>query len=195
MARMKDESKRQAILGTAKMLFSQRGFYGTSVSDIVKETGLPVGTIYTYFRSKEEIVRTIVEDGWADLYARLQQAVSAPGSAEGKLKLLLSQFLPELLRDLDLITILLSEAIGYTRIEEKIEALTDLVYSLIQPLLERRPQAGFTRTYMETALAVFFLGILNTVRISRSSSIGIKDTDVIRFIQLAVESSLGVRLD
>ncbi len=194
MARMKDERKRQAILETAKMLFSQKGFYGTSISDLVRETGFPVGTIYTYFRNKEEIVHTIVEEGWADLYGRLAAAVAAPGSVQGKLRLVLDQFLPELLRDLNLIDILLSEAIDYTRIEEKIESLTDLVYHLLQPLLETRPEAGFTRKFMETALAVYFLGILDTVRIARTRSIGIRVADVIRFVQLSIENSLGIRL-
>ena len=63
MARMKDETKRQSILESSKMLFSQKGFFNTSISNIVRETGFPVGTIYTYFKSKDEIVRSIVEEG------------------------------------------------------------------------------------------------------------------------------------
>ncbi len=195
MARLKDERKRQAILETAKMLFSQRGFYGTSVSDIVRETGFPVGTIYTYFRNKEEIVRTIVEEGWRDLYDRLAAAVAAPGSVEGKLKMLLEQFIPEILQDLNLIRILLTEAIDYTRLEEKIESLTDLIYSLLQPAVKAHPAAGLDRKTMETALAVYFLGILDTVRIAQTSAIGIRVQDVTRFVRLAVETSLGIRLD
>ncbi|HUZ18330.1 MAG TPA: TetR/AcrR family transcriptional regulator [Spirochaetia bacterium] len=74
---MKDESKRAAILECCKKLFSQRGFYNTSISDIVKETGLPVGTIYTYFTSKEAIVQDIVEEGWTDFFGRVQQAVTS----------------------------------------------------------------------------------------------------------------------
>jgi AcrR family transcriptional regulator len=194
MARMKDEGKRLAILDTSKMLFSQKGFYGTSVADIVRETGFSVGTLYTYFRSKEEIVRSIVEEGWSELYGRLEGAVSSPGTVESKLKLLLDQFIPELLRDLDLINILLSEAIEYTRIEEKIEKLTDLVYSLLKPLLAAGPQANISRKTMETALAVFFLGMLSTVKIARSASIGIKVSDVTTFVQMVIENSLGVRL-
>jgi len=43
----------------------------------VKETGLPVGTIYTYFTSKEAIVQDIVEEGWTDFFGRVQQAVTS----------------------------------------------------------------------------------------------------------------------
>lgn len=195
MARMKDGRKRQAILSTAKMLFSQQGFYGTSISDLVRETGFPVGTIYTYFRNKQEIVHTIVEEGWADLYGRLAAAISAPGPVEGKLRLLLERFIPELLQDLNLIRILLSEAVQYTRIEEKIEALTDLVYTLLQPAIEARPKAGLDRKTMEAGLAVYFLGILDTVRLARTTPIGIRVQDVTRFVRLAIETALGIRLE
>lgn len=180
---------------SSKMLFSQKGFFNTSISDIVKETGMPVGTIYTYFNSKDEIVRVIVEEGWTDFYSRLEQAMSAPGSAEARLKALIEQFIPELLNDLDLINILLSEAIDYTRIEEKMDKLTDLIFSLIKSIPKSKTLLKeFSRRSMETALMVFSLGILNTVKIARSSSIGIKVSDVINFMKLMVENSLGIEL-
>jgi len=195
MARLKDESKRVTILQTAKRLFSHKGFFNTSISDIVRETGMPVGTIYTYFKSKEEIVREIVEVGWQDLYTRLEQAVSSPGPVEDKLRMLIEQFIPELLNDLDLINILLSEAIHYTRLEEKIEKLTDLVFSLLkrtqaQSALIKRS----SRAKIETALVVFFLGILDTVRVSRASSLGIKVRDVLEFVKSITEDTLKIRL-
>ena len=120
MARIKDENKRVAILQSSKMLFAEKGFFNTSISDIVNETGLPVGSIYTYFKNKEEIVRVIVEEGWNDLQERLEKALSTTTSAKRKLKVLIDQFLSELLTDIDLINILLSEAIDYTRIIPRI---------------------------------------------------------------------------
>lgn len=195
MARMRDETKRLIILQSSKMLFSQKGFFHTSISDIVRETGLPVGTIYTYFKNKDEIVRAIVEEGWTDLFSRLEEAISAPGTVESKLKILIEQFIPELLNDLDLINILLSEAIKYTRIEEKAEKLTDLVSSLLSTFT--KPQGslkGFSRTTMKTALAVYFLGLMNTVKIARSSSIDIKISDVINFLTFTAENALGIKL-
>ncbi len=71
MSRTRDENKRIAILQASKMLFAQKGFFNTSIADIVRETGMTVGVIYTYFTSKDAIVRSIVEEGWAELYARL----------------------------------------------------------------------------------------------------------------------------
>jgi len=195
MARTRDENKRAAVLQASTMLFSQKGFVNTSISDIVKETGLSVGTIYTYFKSKDEIVRAIIEEGWSALYARLKETLSSSESAEAKLRLLIGRFIPELSQDMPLITILLSEAIAYTRIEEKVEALTDLVFSAMKPLLGAKASlAGITRDTLRTSLVVFFLGIMNTLKIARSSSIGISEKDVLMFVTMMAENSLGLIL-
>jgi AcrR family transcriptional regulator len=193
MARMKDETKRENIMEAAKILFARQGFFNTSVSDLVRESGFPVGTIYTYFKSKEEIIRTIVEEGWADLYTRLQELVAAPGDPVAKIKKITGLFIPELLNDLDFITILLSEGIVYTRIEEKLEILTDLLISLIKSASKTHMLLpGFNRATLQAAVAVYFLGLMNTVKITRSSAIGIRVIDVLNFLELTIASSLDL---
>jgi len=195
MARLKDENKRALILESSKMLFSQQGFFNTSISDIVKETNLPVGSIYTYFSSKDEIMKVIVEEGWHDLYERLLETVSSQESDESKLKAIIEKFLPEILKDVDLINILLSEAIAFTRIEEKIEVLSTMIYELIRSISKKKPALdGFNKRFIETALMVFFLGILNAVRVARASSLNIKETDIINFLKISIENSMDIKL-
>lgn len=196
MARMKDKNKRDMILQSSKMLFSQKGFFHTSISDIVKETGLPVGSIYTYFKSKDEIVKVIVEEGWEDLYKRLEKALLSQISSEDKLKVLVEHFIPEVLNDLDLINILLSEAIVYTKIEEKIEKLTDLTFFLLKSIPSKAGAfENFDKTTMKTALMVYFLGILNTIKISRLTLTGLTESDVMKFIKITIENSLYVKFE
>jgi AcrR family transcriptional regulator len=196
MAREKDENKRIAVLQTSKLLFSSKGFVNTSIADIVRETGMSVGTIYTYFKSKDEIVRAIVEEGWRSLYSRMEKAMAGGVDTQAGLKLLVDIFLPELLQDLPLINILLSEAIDYTRLEEKVEKLTDLVFSLLKA---DRPEApgwpGVPRQMLRTGLIVIFLGVLNAVRVTRRSSLGIRTEDIIGFVDFLTRGSLGLPLE
>jgi len=63
MARVKTMEKRALILETAKRLFATRNF-DVSMSAIAEEIGIPVGSIYTYFDSKQALVETIIEEGW-----------------------------------------------------------------------------------------------------------------------------------
>jgi AcrR family transcriptional regulator len=48
--------KREAILKTALSLFVERGFFGTPTSLISKEAGVATGTLFFYFKTKEELI-------------------------------------------------------------------------------------------------------------------------------------------
>ncbi|MEW6262727.1 MAG: TetR/AcrR family transcriptional regulator [Thermodesulfobacteriota bacterium] len=55
------EERREEIVQAAQKLFIENGFALTKVSDIVKAVGVSQGTFYYYFKTKEEIVDTIVD--------------------------------------------------------------------------------------------------------------------------------------
>jgi len=52
----------QNILRTAERLFATKGFNGTSMNDIVKESGVSKGAIYNHFENKERLFLTLLED-------------------------------------------------------------------------------------------------------------------------------------
>ena len=49
------ERRRQQILSAAKSLFAKRGFHQTTMEEIAKEAELSPGTLYLYFKSKDEL--------------------------------------------------------------------------------------------------------------------------------------------
>jgi AcrR family transcriptional regulator len=51
--------KQKAILDTALRLFTERGFFGTPTSLISKEAGVATGTLFFYFKTKEELIDTL----------------------------------------------------------------------------------------------------------------------------------------
>lgn len=55
------EERRNEILDVAYELFSSKGYDSTSVMDILERTGIAKGTLYYYFRSKEDIMNGIIE--------------------------------------------------------------------------------------------------------------------------------------
>ena len=115
-------------------------------------------------------------------------------NTQARLQLLIENFLPELLQDLPLINILLSEAIDYTRLEEKVEKVTDLVFSLLKSeRLEAQGWPGVSRQMLRTGLIVVFLGVLNAVKITRRSSLGIRTEDIIGFVDYMTRGSAGVQ--
>lgn len=50
------ENKKKEILQAATLVFSRKGIPNTNMIDIAREAGIGKGTIYEYFRSKEEII-------------------------------------------------------------------------------------------------------------------------------------------
>lgn len=59
------EERRKQILRAAAVVFAERGFHRTRVSDIARQAGIAHGLIYHYFESKDDLLQSIFEDNWA----------------------------------------------------------------------------------------------------------------------------------
>ena len=56
------ERAREVICAAARRLFAQKGYEATTMQDIVAGSGMSKGAIYHHFRSKQEVLRSVVED-------------------------------------------------------------------------------------------------------------------------------------
>lgn len=85
------EIRRLEIIQTAQRLFSRNGYAGTSVEAIIGAMGVAKGTFYYYFKSKEEVLKAIVEHQLDEIVKMAQQvADDASLDALSKMRLLLS---------------------------------------------------------------------------------------------------------
>jgi AcrR family transcriptional regulator len=57
----RDSAKRRQIVEGARRMFLAQGFDAASMSEIAREAGVSKGTLYVYFKSKEELFEAIVE--------------------------------------------------------------------------------------------------------------------------------------
>ncbi len=74
--------KRERILRAAVKVFARKGFYASRVSEIAKAAGVADGTIYLYFKSKDELLTSLFEDRITRLLALLRREVeSLPAGA------------------------------------------------------------------------------------------------------------------
>ncbi len=75
------EWRRHDLLSAAERLFSKRGFFKTSMADIAEAAEFAIGTVYQFFRSKEEIYISLIEAKMEEferlLEARMVEASSA----------------------------------------------------------------------------------------------------------------------
>jgi AcrR family transcriptional regulator len=73
-----EQEVRDRILAAASRVFAEKGYHSATIADVVRESGLSVGAIYTYFTGKDELIRItcdgIAARGLDELAARLAPA-------------------------------------------------------------------------------------------------------------------------
>jgi TetR/AcrR family transcriptional regulator, fatty acid metabolism regulator protein len=74
---MRDPDKPQQIIDAAIRVFARNGYYNSRVSDIAREAGIASGTIYLYFKTKDEILVTLFREKMAEWVASLRREVAA----------------------------------------------------------------------------------------------------------------------
>ncbi len=206
MARPKDSDRRSAIVATAKSLFAGSGFETISMSLLATTVGIPVGSLYTYFESKERLLACIVEEGWGEFVALMEagmaESLSGLGDTAGvrernllRLSYLIKKALPRLFEDVDLISILLSRTGTSSGLQGKFEYLAQMIESIVESLgvpPSGSPDPGLRMA--RTGLAVMLLGSFEVMRLSKHSGIGINASQIIAFLAATVETTLGCRL-
>jgi len=70
---VRGEQLRETILSTALQLFSEKGYFNTSVHDIRKAAGVSIGAIYHHFDNKEALAKSLYED----LLANMNESIEA----------------------------------------------------------------------------------------------------------------------
>ncbi len=83
--RKREEEKRERILSAALKVFSQKGFYKSKVSEIAKEAGVADGTIYLYFKNKDDLLISIFEEKIGELISILKQKLEGVRNPEEKM--------------------------------------------------------------------------------------------------------------
>ncbi len=87
---MRDPDKPQQIIEAAVRVFARRGYYNSRVSDIAREAGIAAGTIYLYFKTKDDILVTLFRDKMAEFVGTLRKAIAGEPDAASKVRRLVS---------------------------------------------------------------------------------------------------------
>ena len=76
---MNHNEKREQILDSMQRLMEEKNAKAISVSDIAQNAGIGKGSIYYYFKSKEEIVDAVIERSYSDAVSKAEELVKADG--------------------------------------------------------------------------------------------------------------------
>ena len=81
-----DEAKREGILQAARQRLSQYGVRKTTMLEIAQDVGIAVGTLYLYFKNKNEILIAVAEAYAQQHLIDTERILRSPMSAPEKLK-------------------------------------------------------------------------------------------------------------
>jgi TetR/AcrR family transcriptional regulator, cholesterol catabolism regulator len=90
-------NRREIIVKAAGRLFREKGYEGTSVRDLADAVGLQSGSLFFHFRSKEEILLSLLEGGLRRAVAILDRHLAAAVSPREKLSAILHGHLQAIL--------------------------------------------------------------------------------------------------
>jgi len=80
------EQKREAILDAAIRIFAEKGFHSSRISDVAKEAGVAEGTIYLYFKNKDDLLLSVFSKRVGAFVEDVGRAVGRASSPQEKLK-------------------------------------------------------------------------------------------------------------
>src|SRR5205085_4295989 len=96
---MRNPDKPQQIIDAAVRVFARNGFYNSRVSDIAREAGIASGTIYLYFKTKDEILVTLFREKMAAWVAHVRGEIAGEADPVAKIRRLVALHFSVLERD------------------------------------------------------------------------------------------------
>ena len=155
--------KRQAILRAAIKVFAQKGYFNSKVADIAGEAGIADGTVYLYFKSKDEILHSIFDRAMEEFISEGKREIAELEEPGERLRRIAELHLEKLGADRDLAIVFQVELRGSTKFMEEFSAAGFADYlKIIQQTIEEGQESGvFRKDLKPVVVAKIFYGALD----------------------------------
>jgi TetR/AcrR family fatty acid metabolism transcriptional regulator len=159
------EGKREKILDAAVGVFSRKGFFASRVSDVAAAAGIADGTVYLYFRSKDDILISVFDETMSEHLVAAQKELAQAEDVRARLKILADHHLGLLGKSPELAVVFQVELRQSTKFMELFTASWLMDYfDLIERTIERGQRRGAIRADVPRKLAAHaFFGALDAL--------------------------------
>jgi len=145
-------------------VFAEQGFFYSTISQIAKEAGVAGGTIYLYFKNKDDILLQFFEYKTKQVFAGFREEVEKAGNAVDKLKNLIRRHLTEFQNDKNMAVVFQAEARQTRYIEKQIKEITKMYLEMVGELIEQGQEEGSIRKDLYVSLVKrYILGAVDEV--------------------------------
>ena len=158
---------REEILSAAEKVFAAKGFFPTTMSDIARRAEFGTGTLYKYFKSKEELYFTLIDEKVEEINRLVKTELSQRHSGVEKIKKVLRLQFEFIERNRDFFRIYVSERSRFEwtvkddlgkGLHEKMVSYIDILSEVMREGIKK----GEFRSMDPKDLAHAFVGIVNS---------------------------------
>jgi len=156
--------KYHKILNSAGAVFAEHGFYKATISQIAARAGVADGTLYLYFKNKDDILYQYLSFKTDVVFKKMNAAVTNGTDAESKLRNLIRCHLEAFQRDQNMAIIFQSEVRYLRDIESQIKNISKMYLDLLSDIIEQGQIDGTMRQDLFVGLVKrFILGAVEGV--------------------------------
>jgi TetR/AcrR family fatty acid metabolism transcriptional regulator len=144
-------------------VFAQNGFFQSQVADVARAAGVAAGTVYLYFRSKDDLLVSLFERTMRDALAEGRQALEGIGDPRERLTRIAKLHLERLGRDRDLAVVFQVELRQSTKFMERFSStyLRDYLGMIRETIAAGQESGAFRNDISPTIAAKVFFGALD----------------------------------
>ena len=155
--------KRDAILRAATDVFARNGFFQSQVADVARAAGVAAGTVYLYFRSKDDLLVSIFDRTMRDAIAEGRAALSKVTEPRARLERIARLHLDRLGRDRELAIVFQVELRQSTKFMERFSStfLRDYIGLIRETIVDGQSSGVFRADLNPTTAAKIFFGALD----------------------------------
>jgi TetR/AcrR family fatty acid metabolism transcriptional regulator len=146
--------KRDRILRAAVKIFSRKGFFNSKVSEIARAAEVADGTIYLYFRNKDDLLISLFEEKMGEVVADVRRRIAVGGNALDRLRIFIENHMDLLERESGLVEVLQVELRQSTKFLKDYTPVKFFEYlEVISDILEEGKKQGVLRPDLNVSVA------------------------------------------
>lgn len=150
--------KHTAILSAATKVFARKGFFNSKVADIAAHAGIADGTVYLYFKSKDEILHSIFDRAMAEFILEGKRELENITAPVDKLRKIAQLHLERLCADRDLAIVFQIELRGSTKFMQEFSAAGFAEYlDIIKRTIDEGQKTGVFRADIKPVICAKIL--------------------------------------
>ncbi|MFO8056233.1 MAG: TetR/AcrR family transcriptional regulator [bacterium] len=159
-------SRRREILEAAANVFARKGYHGAAMSEIAKSAEFSTGSLYNFFKNKEELYFTLLKDKIEALESELEEVYNSDADMEKILESYIKKIMSFFQKEGDFFRIFAEQRTSFEssakgHFQDVITEKHEVYLSRMVDLMSRGIDEGLLKPYSPAELAMSLLGLIH----------------------------------